>query len=102
MCWKCGDKYFPGHVCKQKQINAMAAAEDQAILEAVEEEGTGGEGNSDNQIEEEIMDKAISLNALSGTEVPNTIKLRGKSKKNSITILLELMEHPQLPRHRNS
>lgn len=38
---------------------------------------------------EEIMDEAISLNALSGTEVPNTIKLRGEAKNNKITILLD-------------
>ncbi|OIT08230.1 hypothetical protein A4A49_40265 [Nicotiana attenuata] len=65
LCWKCGDKYFHGHVCKQKQINAMAAAEDQAIMETVEEGETGEEGNSDNQIKEEVMDEAISLNSLS-------------------------------------
>lgn len=35
------------------------------------------------------MDEAIILNSLSGTEVPNTIKLKGESKKNQITILLD-------------
>lgn len=39
--------------------------------------------------EEEIVDEAISLNALSGIEVPNTIKLRGESKKNQMTLLLD-------------
>ncbi|XP_075088178.1 uncharacterized protein LOC142170225 [Nicotiana tabacum] len=39
--------------------------------------------------EEEIMDEAITLNALSGTEVPNAIKLRGEAKRNKITILLD-------------
>lgn len=39
--------------------------------------------------EGEVMDGAISLNALSETEVPNTIKLKGESKKNQMTILLD-------------
>ncbi|PHT53776.1 hypothetical protein CQW23_08238 [Capsicum baccatum] len=38
------------------------------------------------QLEEVVMDEAISLNTLSGTEVPNTIKLR---KKNLLTILMD-------------
>lgn len=35
------------------------------------------------------MDEAISLNALSGTEVPNIIKLREKSKRNTMTIFID-------------
>lgn len=89
LCWKCGDKYFHGHVCKQKQINAMAASEDQAIVEAMEEGETVEEGSPEDQADEEVIDEAIRLNALSRTEVPRTIKLRDKSKRNSITILLD-------------
>lgn len=36
-----------------------------------------------------IIEEAISLNALSGTEVPNTISLKGESKRHQVTILLD-------------
>ncbi|XP_019252808.1 PREDICTED: uncharacterized protein LOC109231614 [Nicotiana attenuata] len=80
---KCGEKYHPGHQCKQRQLNAISAAQEETIEEIREQEETMLIP------EEEIVDEAISLNALSGTEVPNTIKLRGESKKNSLTILLD-------------
>lgn len=35
------------------------------------------------------MHEAISLNALSGVEMPITIRLRGEAKKNSLTILVD-------------
>lgn len=35
------------------------------------------------------MDEAISLHALSGTEVPNNIRLKGQAGKKESTILLD-------------
>lgn len=40
--------------------------------------------------EEEVMDEATILNALSGTEVPNTITLKADSKKKVLSVLLGL------------
>ncbi|XP_019225505.1 PREDICTED: uncharacterized protein LOC109207079 [Nicotiana attenuata] len=57
--------------------------------EAIETGEAGIEETEPYLQEEEVVDEAISLNALSGTEVPNTIKLRGESKKNSMSILLD-------------
>lgn len=49
----------------------------------------GGIVDYDVMPNEDSMDEAICLNALSGTEVPNTIILRGEAKRNKITILLD-------------
>lgn len=88
LCYKCVKKYFPGHQCKLKQLNAMSTSTDQDEMEQIELMEIGGESTEELQ-EVEIMYEAISLNTLSGTEVPNTIRLRGESKKNKITILLD-------------
>lgn len=88
MCYKCGKKYFIGHQCKQKQINAMIAEATPEIEEEELEEMVNDDDILELQ-EEQVLDEAISLNALSGTVVPNTIKLGGESKKNKITVLLD-------------
>lgn len=36
LCYRCGDKYYQGHQCKQKQINAMNASENQIGAETNE------------------------------------------------------------------
>lgn len=80
LCYRCGEKYFVGHQCKPKQLNAMTA-DDMELRERSQEELQLQEG--------EIMDEAISLHALSGVEMPNTIRLRGEAKKNSLTIQVD-------------
>nr|XP_016449252.1 PREDICTED: uncharacterized protein LOC107774272 [Nicotiana tabacum] len=88
LCYKCGEKYHVGHQCKTKQLNTMSASIDPTELE--QSEGIEGDVKELEEMPgEEIMDEAISLNALSGTEVPNTIKLGGEAKRNKITILLD-------------
>lgn len=83
MCYKCGEKDHLGHQCKPRKLNAISAATEEELEEALHQEETVIIP------EEEIVDEAISLNALFGTEVPSTIKLRGEAKKNSLTILLD-------------
>lgn len=82
LCYKCGEKYHPGHQCKHKQLNDMSAS-----MEPPEGETNTKFEDIGAQVKE-IMDEEISLNSLSGTEVPNTITLKEESKKNTITILL--------------
>ncbi|KAF3615921.1 hypothetical protein FXO38_34835 [Capsicum annuum] len=90
LCYRCGDKYFPSYQCMPKQINAITAIKEGQGLEEyeemMEEVMVQGEGTMPELQEEFIMDEAISLNALLGTKVPNTIKLSGESKKNKLTI----------------
>lgn len=85
LCYKYGDKYVPCHQCKQKQLNVISATTEQ---EGEEQSGMEHEGDS-LELQEEVVDEAVSLNALSGAEVPNTIRLRRESKKNSMSILLD-------------
>lgn len=79
-CYKCGDKWVPGHQCKNKQLNALTVGE-----EPMEPEQTSDLPSELEYIEDsqgvEMMEEAISLNALSGTEFSNTITLNGIAKK---------------------
>lgn len=59
------------------------------IEEIVEPEEAGIKETILDLQEEEVVDEVIILNSLLGTEVPNTIKLRGESKNNNTSILLD-------------
>lgn len=88
LCYKCGDKWPPGHQCKNKQLNAMTAEEEIRETNHTNDLPQELEFIEDSH-ELEMVEEAISLNALSGTEVPNTITLNGTSKKKLLTILLD-------------
>ncbi|PHT85945.1 hypothetical protein T459_08051 [Capsicum annuum] len=89
LCYKCGEKYHQGHQCKPKQFNDMYGVVKISGEDQIEEPGESNDILKEMQLEEVVMDEAISVNALSGTKVPNTIKLRGESKKNLLTILID-------------
>ncbi|XP_075092058.1 uncharacterized protein LOC142172173 [Nicotiana tabacum] len=82
--YRCGEKYFSGHQCKDKQLNILHGTTDQDTVE---------ESQRIEEIEEvendqgEIIYEAISLNALSGTVTSNTIKLKGMYGKQKLIVL---------------
>lgn len=85
-CYRCGEKYFPGHQCKDKQLNILHGTTDQ---EAIEESQRIEEIEEVENMQEEIIDEAISLNALLGTMTSNTIKLKGMYGKQKLIILAD-------------
>ncbi|OIT40660.1 hypothetical protein A4A49_13758 [Nicotiana attenuata] len=89
LCYKCGDKWVPGHQCKSKQLNAMTAEEVTIEPEQASDLPNELEYIEDSQ-EIKMVEEVIRLNALSGTEVPDTITLSGTVKKKVLTILLDL------------
>ncbi|XP_019265828.1 PREDICTED: uncharacterized protein LOC109243359 [Nicotiana attenuata] len=84
-CYKCGEKYFPGHQCKNKQLNALSGSTEHEEVEM----NAGEEGVVDEQNQEIVIDEAISLNALSGTVTSTTIKLKGVYGKQVMVILAD-------------
>lgn len=60
-----------------------------ATLEQVEEEYEEPLDGENDEVPE-VMDEVASLNALSGSEVPNIITLKGEYKMHTMTILLAL------------
>lgn len=85
-CYKYGEKYFSGHVCKNRQLNTLSGSTEQE--EEITELITEGKAMP-NGMMEEILDEAISLNGLSGTITSTIIKLRGLYGKKMLTILAD-------------
>ena len=79
LCYRCGDKYFPGHQCKR-----------QILLLEGDEEGVHEieEGTEEEKCEEE-HDGEISIHALKGVSSNKIVKVEGKVKDCSLMILID-------------
>ncbi|OIT36196.1 putative mitochondrial protein, partial [Nicotiana attenuata] len=76
----CHDKFFPGHQCKPKPLNAMEGEEFCDAEEKLPESKLEGEN--------EAQEAEVSINVLLGhNKAPSTIKLVGWAKKKKLPIL---------------
>ncbi|KAL4348459.1 hypothetical protein GQ457_17G002920 [Hibiscus cannabinus] len=83
LCFKCGEKFVPGHQCKMKQLNSMEEEEIQGELEELVDETEEKEGNqADGTLE-------ISINALIGSVGCNTLRIQGTIKGRPLNILVD-------------
>lgn len=90
MCYKCGDKFVPGHKCFVPAAAAVNA------VDAVPT-GDGGEVLSDDlldalemaELQQLQYDACLSLNAVHGMDKPKTIKLRALAGNQVLLILLD-------------
>ncbi|KAG8376226.1 hypothetical protein BUALT_Bualt09G0041000 [Buddleja alternifolia] len=85
LCYNCDETFIPGHRCKQRQIYMMMSEEEELLHESLNEMETN------NEIEEEIIDEdiTVSLNALSGTTNMNTLRIKGVVKGQDVHILID-------------
>jgi hypothetical protein len=85
-CFKCGDKYTPGHKCSTKGLH---------MIEGVEEEEDEGikelEGTVQNECKEmsPIDEFGLSLNALAENDTYNTIRIKGNYRGRDLIILID-------------
>lgn len=81
LCFNCNERYTYGHKCKQLFfIEANEIEQDEEDTEELTEEVI--EGN-------EEQDLGISVHALAGRVIYKTLKIFGKVKNNSISILID-------------
>ncbi|GMI90521.1 hypothetical protein HRI_002721400 [Hibiscus trionum] len=85
LCFKCGDKFIPGHQCTTKQLHSM---EEEDLVEVTEEEELckETEGTGEGIVEEELE---ISMNALTGSVGHNTLRIQGTIKGRPMSILVD-------------
>ncbi|XP_039056463.1 uncharacterized protein LOC120199464 [Hibiscus syriacus] len=76
LCYKCGDKFIPGHHCKLKQLNSMEEIEDQEETEVL-------------QVVFEEKDPEISMNAITSNSGSSTLRIQGFIKKIPLSILID-------------
>ncbi|XP_039004688.1 uncharacterized protein LOC120131883 [Hibiscus syriacus] len=81
LCYKCGERFQPGHQCKLRQLNAMEELDNQE--EAVITEEVLGESSD----KEENLE--ISVNALTGSIGYTTIRIQGLIKGKPLNILID-------------
>ncbi|KAL4385166.1 hypothetical protein GQ457_15G026180 [Hibiscus cannabinus] len=84
LCFKCGEKFGPGHQCRFKQLNMM---EEDETLESFEEQDMLMEQSAVKDQTEGNLE--ISMNALTGSVGYNTLRIPGTIKGRSLSILLD-------------
>ncbi|XP_039064690.1 uncharacterized protein LOC120209873 [Hibiscus syriacus] len=82
LCFKCGEKYTPGHQCKVRQLNCMEEEEDSAKKGMTEEEAGEKE-----DVENEALE--ISINAITGNVSHTTLRIQGFIKGKPLNILID-------------
>eukprot|EP00253_Pinus_taeda_P029674 PITA_29674 len=88
-CWKCGDKYHPGHKCAtQKLYNCEAKQEEESSEDSSDEEENEENENPSPESEDEMP--RISIASITGIAQPQTLKLKGYIKKQSIIVMVDL------------
>ncbi|KAF3629826.1 hypothetical protein T459_22842 [Capsicum annuum] len=85
LCFKCGDKYSPGHQCKMNQL--------QCITREIEEMPSDQINNPEIEIEGELnseIQEVVCLNALSESNLGvNPILVGGTKKNKSLSVLVD-------------
>lgn len=81
LCFKCDEKHTLGHICKNKMWNLMLINEE--VMEPDREE----KYNLEICAKEEVIE--ISINALSWSLRPKTIRIPGQVKKRRVSILID-------------
>ena len=81
MCFRCDEKFGPGHVCANKQLQVLV------LIEEDDEVGTTGDTNAIEE-EGEPKDLQLSMCSIAGLSSKKTIKLWGKLGRNKSWYLL--------------
>lgn len=93
-CFTCGEKFFPGHQCKQKTLMALQLQENDASVFQMQKQGIDeGEEEWHDVIEGEVpavSEKvALSVHAMEGSHGVHTIRIIGQHKNRELLILID-------------
>ncbi|XP_039039589.1 uncharacterized protein LOC120177547 [Hibiscus syriacus] len=82
LCYKCGEKFSPGHQCKIKQLNMMI--EDEPVLSSE---------TLPNELEQQVLQDEesleISMNVITGCIGHNTLRIQGTILGRPLNILID-------------
>ncbi|KAI3716153.1 hypothetical protein L6452_23281 [Arctium lappa] len=78
LCYRCDEKYSPGHHCKKKELSVMVVQEEE-----------GSEDHTELTNMDQKMDVAVSLNSVIGFVTPKTMKLEGMVEDQKVVILID-------------
>ncbi|KAL4578141.1 hypothetical protein LXL04_014260 [Taraxacum kok-saghyz] len=81
LCYRCDEKYAPGHVCKRKELS---------VLVTQDREEDGEEEWEEIIPEEEVKEKVeVHLNSVMGFSNPKTMKVEGEIEGQKVVILID-------------
>ncbi|XP_027174040.1 uncharacterized protein LOC113773608 [Coffea eugenioides] len=82
LCFRCGDKFSPGHTCKNKELHMLLIDEDESDKgkeeEVIEYRGT----NADQAV-------VLALHSVSGELSSSTIKMQGLYGNHQLSVLVD-------------
>jgi hypothetical protein len=85
-CFRCGDKYMPGHRCNAKSLHMIEG------VEGEEDEGMREFGDNVQGVDKEndqVDEYGMSLNALADSDTYNTIRIKGNCQGQNLVILID-------------
>ncbi|XP_059277518.1 uncharacterized protein LOC132031545 [Lycium ferocissimum] len=86
LCYRCQERYFPGHVCKERNLNVIKGSEEEVMYDAEAEPIE--EANVETEQEVEAEEEAV-LNLMKASEKdPTTIKITGWTLNQPIIVLV--------------
>ncbi|KAJ9559068.1 hypothetical protein OSB04_013682 [Centaurea solstitialis] len=87
LCYRCDEKFSPGHKCKKKELNVILVQEEAAEEVAGKEE----EGAALNTVTlKEVGEKVeVDLNSVMGLTNPKTMKLEGRIQDQKVVVLID-------------
>ncbi|XP_052201138.1 uncharacterized protein LOC127807380 [Diospyros lotus] len=87
LCFKCGEKYGPGHQCRRLMLKMEGSGEDDEAEEELLEEVVEGEGREQEDYEDE--GGQISFHALKGGSTGRIIQVKGQVGKKRLAVLID-------------
>ncbi|XP_028555908.1 uncharacterized protein LOC114580971 isoform X2 [Dendrobium catenatum] len=83
VCFRCDEKYMPGHRCKDRTLQVFLVCED-------EEDEEGGGSRTEEEEEKLHLDVAeVSLNSVLGFTPSHTMKVRGEIDDREVVVLID-------------
>ncbi|KAL4351193.1 hypothetical protein GQ457_06G016870 [Hibiscus cannabinus] len=89
LCFKCGEKFVPGHQCKLKQLNMMEEEKAQSDSEIPADQLQDNAEDPASDLTSPEGNLEISINALIGSIGYNTLRIQGSIKGKPFNILID-------------
>ncbi|KAI0523140.1 hypothetical protein KFK09_005530 [Dendrobium nobile] len=82
LCFRCDEKYMPGHRCKDRTLHVLLVCEDEE-----DEEGGGSRSEEEEKLHLDVAE--VSLNSVVGFTPSHTMKVKGEIADLEVVVLID-------------
>ncbi|KAI0496574.1 hypothetical protein KFK09_022894 [Dendrobium nobile] len=82
LCFRCDEKYMPGHKCKDQTLQVLLVCEDDE-----DEEGGGSKSGEEEKLHLDVAE--VSLNSVVGFTPSHTMKVKGEIADHEVVVLID-------------